>query len=180
MRNFFIAILFVLFATIPSSAKGIDSIGVFKTDDFHYSLKAPAGWILDTKSGAKDGLPVIFYPRGNTWENSPVVLYTFVQPLDTAKPMYLVVNEDSRRMSMSVPSMKAKHLQVKTIDGQKVQVVHFISEDGKVFDAVAYIEAAKKSVVRVVYSAKSMEDFTKNLPALEESLQSYNFTAGRK
>lgn len=174
-------ILFLIAVSFPAAfSKGKDSLGVVRTKHFHYSLKTPAGWISDMKSGLEGGLPLIFLPKGKTWEDSPVVLYTYVQPLDSAVEHFRIINDDSRRMSISVSKLSAKHLEPSSVGGYRVQVVHYISETGKIFDAVAYISQTPTLIVRFVMSAKTQEDFTKNLPLFEKSLQTYNFTAEQK
>jgi hypothetical protein len=180
MRRSLLILLLIVFAFPVAFANGKDSLGVVKTKDFHYSLKTPSGWTADTKSGLEGGIPLIFLPQGKTWEDSPVVLYSYVQPLDSAIALFRIINDDSRRMSMSAPNLKAKHLQPSSIATRPLQVVHFISEAGSIYDAVAYIAETDTLIVRVVMSAKSLEDFKNNLPIFEKSLQSYNFTAERK
>lgn len=179
MPRFLLVFIIATVCSLPLFSKGKDSVGVVKGKDFSYSLKRPAGWVLDTKSGKKEGLSVIFYPKGQTWSASPVVIYTYVQPLDTAQELFRMINDDSRRMSMSIPKLRAKHLQPATLGGRPLQVVHFLSEESRVFDAVAYM-MEEQTVIRVVLSAKTMDDFKTGLPAFEESLQSYLLTAKRE
>ncbi|MES2767210.1 MAG: hypothetical protein V4642_15145 [Bacteroidota bacterium] len=180
MRRLLIVLLLIVSSFPLAFSKGKDSLGVVRTEDFHYSLKTPEKWVSDTKSGLEGGLPLIFLPKGKTWESSPVVLYTYVQPLDSAVEHFRIINDDSRRMSISVSKLSAKHLEPSAIGEHRVQVVHFISEPGKIFDAVAYISQTPTLIVRVVMSAKTLDDFKKNLPVFEKSLQSYNFTAEQK
>ncbi|HYF02913.1 MAG TPA: hypothetical protein VEC36_06025 [Patescibacteria group bacterium] len=178
--HYLLLFLIIIFSFSPVYSKDKDSLGTVRTKDFRYSLVTPKGWIADMQSGLEGGIPLIFLPKGKNWENSPVAFYSYVEPIDSAKPVILIINEDSRRMSMGIPKLSAKHLKMFALGNASVQVVHYISEEGKLFDAVAYIVQSPTLMVRYVFSAKTKEDFTKNLPLFEKSLQSYNFTAERE
>jgi len=60
-------------AAIPAFAEGTTAI--IYGDGFAYQVTSPAGWVLDTESGAADGLKPVFYPQGRTWANAPAVIY---------------------------------------------------------------------------------------------------------
>ena len=54
--------------------------GIIRGPDYAFSLKAPAGWVIDGKSGVGQGLPAVFYRNGGSWEESPVVAYARSRP----------------------------------------------------------------------------------------------------
>jgi hypothetical protein len=41
-----------------------------------YYLNEPTGWVLDTESGKRQGLPMVFYPKGSSWAKATTVIYT--------------------------------------------------------------------------------------------------------
>ncbi len=49
--------------------------GIIYGKNFAYSLTSPEGWILDNKSGVKQGLYAVFYKKGLSWQNAETVMY---------------------------------------------------------------------------------------------------------
>ena len=44
--------------------------------DHCYHFETPAGWQMDNRAAAADGVPMVFYPAGSTWQSAEVVMYT--------------------------------------------------------------------------------------------------------
>lgn len=44
--------------------------------DHCYHFSAPSGWQLDNQAAAVDGVPMVLYPTGSSWQSAPVVMYT--------------------------------------------------------------------------------------------------------
>src|SRR5712691_4973217 len=40
-----------------------------------FKIDAPEGWVLDNKSGVKQGLPCVLYPKGESWAHARTVMY---------------------------------------------------------------------------------------------------------
>src|SRR3954469_10176508 len=66
-----------------------------------FNINAPNGWVLDNESGAKQGLPCVLYPKGQTWGNARTVIYAKI-----ASTQYEGVNAF---VTMAIKEMKAAH-----------------------------------------------------------------------
>jgi hypothetical protein len=40
-----------------------------------FDIAAPEGWVLDNKSGVKQGLPCVLYPKGSSWADAKTIMY---------------------------------------------------------------------------------------------------------
>jgi hypothetical protein len=84
MKALRVALFVCLVATCaaPHAEKTEGARGTAFGADHAFSMKAPAGWIVDTESGASAGVGLVFYPAGRTWRDSEVVLYVRGRPKD--------------------------------------------------------------------------------------------------
>ena len=48
--------------------------------DHCYHFEAPVGWQLDNRAAAAEGVPMVFYPLGATWQSAEVAMYTRPTP----------------------------------------------------------------------------------------------------
>ena len=48
--------------------------------DHCYYFEAPVGWQLDNHTAAAEGVPMLFYPFGATWQSAEVAMYTRPAP----------------------------------------------------------------------------------------------------
>ena len=60
-----------------------DNGGILSGPGYAFILVAPDGWVLDDRSGRKEGLPAVFYKRGDSWKGAKVVMYA--NPVRKAK-----------------------------------------------------------------------------------------------
>ena len=44
--------------------------------DHCYRFEAPQGWTMDNQVAASQGVPMVFFPVGTTWESAPSAMYT--------------------------------------------------------------------------------------------------------
>lgn len=58
----------------PVSAARADGLIVYG-DSWAMTVAEPRGWIGDTHAGAGDGMNVVFYPKGSSWRDAPIVIY---------------------------------------------------------------------------------------------------------
>ena len=66
-----------------------------------FKIDAPEGWVLDNKSGAKQGLPCVLYPKGSSWADAKTIIYAKI-----ASTEFEDVNEF---VAWAIKGMKAKH-----------------------------------------------------------------------
>jgi hypothetical protein len=44
--------------------------------DHCYHFDAPKGWVMDNQAAAIEGVPMVFFPQGSTWQTAQVAMYT--------------------------------------------------------------------------------------------------------
>lgn len=72
MRLRTVAALVLLGAGAPAFAVSGYAYG----EDHCYHFDAPTGWTMDNAAAAREGVPMVFYPNGTTWQSAPVAIYT--------------------------------------------------------------------------------------------------------
>jgi hypothetical protein len=48
--------------------------------DHCYHFSSPSGWAMNNLAGTSHGVPMVFYPIGETWESAETVMYTRPSP----------------------------------------------------------------------------------------------------
>ena len=62
-------------ALLQATSGSNNNAGILSGPGFAFILAAPEGWVLDDVSGRKEGLPAVFYKRGESWSRATVVMY---------------------------------------------------------------------------------------------------------
>jgi hypothetical protein len=142
--------------------------------DHAFNLTAPNGWVLDNQSGIPQGLHMVFYPSGQTWESSPVIAYGMSVAKDSevrvvADQVRRTV-EDFRNNGSKYYSSEAKE-DIPLQDKKTAKVYFFRGDQWGNYEAVGYIEE-KETINFLVYNAKNKSDFEKGLPAFKSILTS--------
>jgi hypothetical protein len=144
--------------------------------DHAFAMTAPAGWVLDNRSGVSQGLHQVFYPRGQTYASSPVFAYSRAR----SKTGQIQTTEDHVADMVSVfkrDSPNAKAELVGTIplkDGRTAKLYYFTGDKWNNYEAVAYVEE-RKTINFVVLTTKSKTLFDESQQALRGIMASYTF-----
>jgi hypothetical protein len=54
-------------------------------DRWAMTIVEPSGWVGDCAAGAADGMNIVFYPKGSSWSEAPVVIYGMVLDIKPAE-----------------------------------------------------------------------------------------------
>jgi hypothetical protein len=151
--------------------------GIIRGPDFAYSLKAPAGWVIDSKSGLGQGLPAVFYRKGGSWEESPVVAYARSRPrtqkVSTIEGAVKFLEETFHNEGF--PKYQGEYIKtISTDSGKDAAIYHFTGDKWGDFEATAYFLEGK-TINFVTLSARNEKDFQVALPAFEQLVTSYAF-----
>ncbi len=171
-------ILMVCSATIAATEQGT---GMLFGSDHAFYISAPDGWILDNRSGANQGLHMVFYPVGETWANSPVMAYGQSVPksADIKSVADQVENTVKKFHTNGNPKYRAEQKPPLSLPDNKEAVIYYFQGDqwGN-FEAAGYIEE-NKTINFLVFNARTKEVFDKNIPSFYKLLSSYrnSFTA---
>lgn len=142
------------------------------------TLRAPDGWMLDTRSGRAQGLQAVFYPHGERWAASPSVMYCQVvaRGKDIADRNAMIQYDQNRFRSSGPTAVIASGDSIVSGNGTRIPTSRFSGGARGTIEAVAYIEE-RSVVVLVVLSCRSPEIFERSLPAFRQLVGSYKFLA---
>jgi tetratricopeptide (TPR) repeat protein len=135
-----------------------------------FKIDAPEGWVLDNKSGAKQGLPCVLYPKGSSWADAKTIIYAKI-----ASTEFEDVNEF---VAWAIKGMKAKHgIPKEKIGSGKTQDDgdYFINEYPATktysqWERVGYVQLPQ-AVAYIVLSSRDKVSYSKDASALEKVLK---------
>jgi hypothetical protein len=139
-----------------------------------FKIDAPAGWVLDNRAGAEQGLPCVLYPKGSTWADANAIMYAKIAGTD--------YEDVGKFVAMAIQQMEKVHGKPKEkVDSGKTgdRQPYFINEypatkSYSQWERVAYIQLPK-AVAYIVFSARDEASYRKNFPALKEVLKSFAY-----
>ena len=140
----------------------IQSSGLIYGADVGYLLTAPEGWHMDNKSGNPMGLPVIFYPQGQTLESTKTTIYSVAAKYSRGESFADFLKRDADAFKKQYPGIsviEVEEIHISNNDQIRTAAVrNFFNERDSRYEAVAYIDEAK-AVPIVVLNSKSKKDF---------------------
>lgn len=148
--------------------------------DHCYYLSAPKGWVLDTISAKRQGLPMVFYPKNSSWSKATTVIYTrndgFARGAKSdAQKIKSKVNSvlEEYRNSGDGPNIKARKVKnIKSKSGANGEVWKFTGDKWGNTEMVSYFVGAS-TVNFFVMTSRDQKDFERSLPAFFELSSSY-------
>lgn len=147
--------------------------GVIHGPKAAYSIAPPKGWVMDTKSGAANGLPCVMYPKGAAWDSTEVLIYGKISAPDM-EDMKEYIALGIQHMSKKRPGFKHQEISKgKTSEGYEWIITEYApTEAYPRAERVACVQLPK-SVAIIVYSAKDMAVCQKHAAALDEVVKSF-------
>ena len=152
-------------------------LGILYGKDHAFSLTAPEGWILDNESAADQGLHAVFYPKGNTWSDSPVVAYARSRPRNES----ISSIEDAVKDTVAVfhkngsPDYRAEKVRsLTTASGKEAEIYLYRGDRWGNKEAAAYF-LEDKTINFVVLNCRADEDFEEAFGSFERLVSSYIF-----
>lgn len=142
-----------------------------------FALHEPSGWKMDTNSANNNGLPVVFYPAGQTWKTASVVIYanTALNDCHTSFESFIADDEaefrhnSSKIMATKIAEMKADNL--------RVVIKSFKGDRYGNTEAVAYLDNAGGSFISIVLSSRTEKIFDETYPIFKELVSSFQLVA---
>ena len=169
---------------ILSSMAGIQAVdaqavengyGIVRGPGYAFSVRAPSGWVIDSNSGLSQGIPAVFYPKGGSWDGSPVVAYARSRPrtvkvesIDDAVKFVLETFHNEGLRNYCAKFIKT----IKTDEGKDAAIYYFAGDKWGDSEATAYF-LGPKSINFVTLNARSEGLFKESMPAFEELVRSY-------
>lgn len=151
--------------------------GIYYGKTYAFHVKAPKGWIFDNESGVEQRLYCVFYPKGGTWQNSPVIAYA--RALDRTKTVQTA--DDAAKEAIADfhargnPKYEGKRVKtIKTKTGKEGVIYHFSGDRFGNYEAMVYF-VEEKTINSVILNSRQQKTFESALPAFEELAESYVF-----
>ncbi len=172
MKYLVIAATFISFSACAEITEG--GRGILFGEDHAFAVTAKKGWVLDNQSAVQQGLHMVFYPKGRTWANSPVIIYGRSIPTRqtaTIKEQVAQTVSDFRNNGSPKHTSNAKPLL--TLPGERrAEVYHYAGDQWGNFEAAAYIQETD-TINFLVFSAKTKAAFEKHLVDFQRIASSY-------
>jgi hypothetical protein len=144
--------LAALAAPFQSVHKPNDNAGILSGPGYAFILAAPDGWVLDDVSGRKEGLPAVFYKRGDSWSRAKVVMYANPIRKSTDDTVASVIAADVRRFRKDNPGIAVEDASPALVaGGRRLPVKVFRGTRAGDTDVVAYADESG-CVVMIVLS----------------------------
>jgi hypothetical protein len=179
-RNIISVLIWTLFFLATPAQKCfadqiLEGFSVVHGKEFAFEIKAPRGWVLDNEAAKVQGLNLVFYPTGTSWETSKAVIYVRVRSNDANVRNIDGQVEDTLRSFRAggSPNVSVKYVKTLTTqDASKAKIYHYSGDKFGNFEAAAYIQA-KGSIHFITLSARDQESFQRALSAFNSVVTSY-------
>lgn len=179
MKTAFITVVAVLLLSVAPAPALVTEAGggIYYGKTYAFHVAAPKGWIFDNESGVQQGLYCVFYPKGNTWQDSPVIAYaraldrsSSVQTADDAAKE--AIADFHARGNAKYEGKRVKT--IKTKNGKEGVIYHFSGDKFGNYEAMAYF-VEEKTINMVILNARKQKAFESALPAFDQLAESYVF-----
>ncbi|HTC19759.1 MAG TPA: hypothetical protein VK859_02860 [bacterium] len=163
--------LALFFLALPLRAEMIQG------DGYSFFLSAPMGWVLDETMAADAEADAVLYPQGTTYQSAASVLTVSAAfKGDGFKDLADLMRQDeadSRQQNPEFSLQKGPLLQTRL--QKKVLLYFYLGLKDGGCEAVAYLEE-KDRVMIFMLSSSSEQILREDLPALQETVESYEST----
>lgn len=166
--------LSVVFSQISHSEIVPGGTGLLYGSDHAFNFTAPKGWVLDNQSGVNQGLHMVFYPAGLSWQNAHIIMYGRAAPIKHVPSIDFLIEDtiNGFRKNGSPNYQAATKSDIPLKNGNIAKVVHYSGDQWGNYEAVAYIKEAN-TINFLVYNARNKESFKTHLPSFEKTVAGY-------
>lgn len=143
-----------------------------------FLLAEPAGWKMDTESGKRDGVSVVYYQPSQSWDSAPVVMYanTAVKACQPSLSLEDFIKHEVQEFINKNPNLKVSDSETFDADGRKFVIKQFTGDRYGNHEAVAYMEE-QDVYVSVTLSANTLQQFEIAYSAFKELIASYQYVS---
>jgi hypothetical protein len=139
--------------------------------DIMFVVKAPEGWVIDSESGAKQGVTAMFYPEGSSWKESVVFMYVNAACRCGAKSLEEFIEGDVKKFREHSPELKVSDGPAMKLEGgQEIPLKHF-STDSRV-ESVVYVGEGE-TILIFVLTSRTQKDYDASMSLLNKLVSSY-------
>jgi hypothetical protein len=155
--------------------------GFLYGQDYAFMVSAPPGWVFDDNAGRSQGVIVVFYREGESWQDGKAVMYANVTYKHKGHEDTLadVIRSDIGQMRRNMPNQRAQPASaLRTGVGGSATVYTFTPIKSKTqnsqtpWEEVAYIDGPK-SVIIFVLTVRTEAAYRKTMPDFNQLVRSY-------
>lgn len=144
---------------------------------FALTVRAPEGWVLDTRAGRRQGLQAVLYPEGGSWGESPVVMYCQVIGRDATRNRQGVIGADIESHRGSAPTaVVSEQKEIPVTRGSAAMVRRYAGGARGTIEETAYLEE-RTVIVLFILTSRDQEGFERSLASFAKLVSSYSFLA---
>ncbi len=149
--------------------------GMLFGGDHVFAVTATTDWVLDNQSGVNQGLYMVFYPRGYTWSDSPVIIYGRAVSTTEVPTIKLQIEHTMNDFHVSGSPDYSSKEQAPLIlpNGQRAEVYYFSGDQWGNYEAAAYFKEVD-TINYLVFNSKTKNDFSKYIGDFRKIASSYN------
>lgn len=167
----------VLVAALASATMSVASERyAVVSQGFLFALSEPAGWKMDTEGGKKDGVPVVFYPLGQSWKTAPTVMYanTAAKDCEPSRDLKAFIAAEVNTFKKRDRGIVVHDGNGIEADGHHAVVKEYSGDRFANHEAVAYIDE-QDAFVSITLSAKTRKQYKTAFPAFRSLVSSYQY-----
>jgi hypothetical protein len=163
IKNLVLALAILSF----TNAAQAEPLGTVKVD-------APKGWVADSNVGVAQGASVVFYPKGGSWDKSPVVFYLRnADKIDNS--LIKTVDSEMAHYKENAPQANiTDEPQTITKDGKIVIVKKIHDKKSDNMEVISFI-GEPYSVSVITLNSKSTKGAMKVMPVYKQLVSSYSY-----
>jgi hypothetical protein len=170
MKSAMLVCLAMLFFSTAVPAQEHYPGGIVYGPKVAFNISAPEDWVLDSESGAEQGLPCVLYPKGESWADARTVMY--------AKIAGTQFEDVNAFVAMAIKDMEKTHgkpkekiASGKTKDGHDYFINEYLAtKTYSQWERVGYVQLPH-AVAYIVLSSRDNASYKKDSGALEDVLK---------
>jgi hypothetical protein len=117
-------------------------------------VAAPGGWVVDDRPGVEDGIPLVLFPAGGSFQQSPAVMYVRTFARNSGRTLTAFVRDDvAQQRSRSKHCRVGERPAIALGSGVRAWLRDFTNDRWGNCETVAYLEG-EEGFVTVVLSAR--------------------------
>jgi hypothetical protein len=170
----FVIALSILSAPLQTAHEPNDNAGILSGPGFAFILAAPDGWVLDDVSGRKEGLPAVFYKRGDSWSHAKVVMYANPVRKSKGETVGSVIADDVSRFRSRNPGIAVEDGDPVAVNGRRKLPVK-VSRGTRAGDTEIVAYADESGCVVMIVLSGTADDVHEARASFAALLRTYTF-----
>jgi hypothetical protein len=154
---------------------------ILESNQFSYTFGVPGGWTFSLEQGRKVGVPLVFFPKGGSFDTSNSIVYvssaksacpnTCTEALPRAMELDI---EESKRGNPNLHFESAPPIAIKAGGTASILVMSGATDEWQAREALAYIEHAQ-TIIIVVLTTRDPSGWTADYEVFRQIVAGHKF-----